>query len=262
MNRIVKNWGPQRVSEIAFKFSEMIQEVQTFGAVANKFLDDSASGVLAEYLKQLQFIQSKKSQGAISWGISQNRPLRTTISKGMYEGGTRRGGLEVFATISTQWEISCLDEKSKKSSPQKHFHLTGLASTSVKFFSMGTDGQEELLSVWQADIGDAASPGCHFHIQVQREDELTPYPRTFPVPRFPHLLASPLAVAEFAIAELFQSEWNFAVSAHSSDLLKWSKIQRDRMEKLLEWQHGLVKNSSGSPWTFLKGQKPNSELFA
>jgi len=122
------------VSEIAFKFSEMIQEVQTFGAVANKFLDESTSGVLAEYLKQLQFIQSKKSKAAISWGISQNRPLRTTISKGKYEGGTRLGGLEVFATISTQWEISCPDEKSKKNSPQKHFHLTGLASRRPSLF--------------------------------------------------------------------------------------------------------------------------------
>jgi hypothetical protein len=261
MNQIVKSWGLESVSDIAFKFSEMIQEVQTFEAVAKKFLDESASDVLAEYLKQLQFIQSTKSNRGFSWGISRHRPLRTAISKGSYEGGTRRGGMNVFATISTQWEISCPNEKSKKIVPQKHFHLTGLSSTSVKFFSIRDKGEEELLSVWQADIGDAVSPGCHFHIQVQREDEQTPYPRTFPVPRFPSLLTSPLAVAEFAISELFQSEWNFTASTHSSDLIKWSKIQRERMEKLLGWQQNLVKNSSGSPWTFLKGQKPDLELF-
>ena len=258
----MKNWGRRSVSEIAFKFSEMIQEVQTFAAVASKFLDPSASGVLAEYLKQLQFIQSTKSQTAFAWAISQNRPLRTATSEGKYEGGARRGGLHVFATISTQWEITCPDERSKKIVPQKHFHLTGMASTSVKFFSTRADGQEELLSVWQADIGDAASPGCHFHIQVQREDEQTPYPRTFPVPRFPSLLTSPLAVAEFAISELFQSEWNLAATAHSSDLIKWSTIQRERMDKLLGWQQKLVRDSSGSPWTSLKGQKPDRELFA
>lgn len=261
MNPTGKNWELRPVSEIAFTFGEMIQEVQTFGAVASRFLDPSAPGVLAEYLKQLQFIQSAKSQKALSWAISQKRPLRTATSDGKYEGGTRQGGLKVFATISTRWEISCPNEQLKKAVPQKQFYLAGMASTSVKFFSVAADGQEELLSVWQADIGDAASPGCHFHIQVQREDDQIPYPRTFPVPRFPSFFTSPLAVAEFAISELFQSEWNVAAVAHSSDLIKWSKIQRERMDKLLRWQQKLVSNSSGSPWTHLKGQKPNRELF-
>jgi hypothetical protein len=72
---------------------------------------------------------------------------------------------------------------------------------------------------------------------------------------------SPLAVAEFAISELFQSEWNFTATTHSSDLIKWSKIQRERLEKLLGWQQDIVKNSSGSPLTVLKGQKPDRGLF-
>jgi hypothetical protein len=251
------------VSDLAFTFSEMLQEIQTFEAVAKNFLDDSAIGVLGQYRRQLQFIQGRKSQAAIPWIISQARPLKTAISRGGYESGQRQGGLEVYATISTQWEVVCPNEGGKKIVPQKTFHLTGLASTSVKFFSVtDEDEDDELLCVWQSDIGDSDSPGCHFHIQVQREDDQTPYPKTFPVPRFPSLLTSALSVAEFAISELFQTQWKAAANAHSSDLKKWSNIQKERMEKLLGWQQDILKNSSGSPWTFLKGQKPDCKIFA
>lgn len=236
----------------------MIREIQTFEAVARGFLDESAPGVLANYSRQLQFIEREKPQGVSHWIISKDRPLKTAVSRGHYD---RHGQLDVFATISTKWEIRCPAEKSKKKLPQKIFHLTGLASTTVKVFSKRDDDTEELLTAWQSDIGDADSPGCHFHIQVQHEDEQPPYPKTFPVPRFPSLLTSPLAAAEFVISELFQSEWIKSARPTSSDHIKWSAIQQNRMRNLLEWQRDIVADSIWSPWTFLKRAKPHSDIF-
>jgi hypothetical protein len=247
------------LSELAFSFSEMIREVKTFQIVAKQFLDDTATEVLGEYVRQLEIIQSKKIRNLQPWTIRADRPLRTIISKGLYD---RDGGRRVIAEIASQWEIYCPDEGKAKSVQQRHFHLKGLASTSVKFIERDDDEQETVLSLWQADVGDGQSPGCHFHVQVQREDDDIPYPQSFPVPRFPSLLTSALTVAEFAISELFQRHWSRHARVQSDHLSTWSSIQRGRMEKLLTWQQSVVRESQGSPLPYFKEQKPSLQLFA
>lgn len=249
------------MSELTFNFNDMLQEIRTFEGVAGDFLDYDARDVLAEYVRQLEFIRSKKNQAVSLWTIAAARPLRTVASVGQYEAANRKGAKTITATISSSWEIYCPNERTKRTTPQKQFCLCGMASTAVKFWESSNNGAEDLVSVWQADLGDLQSPGCHFHIQVQREEEELPYPRGFPVPRFPSLLTSPLAAAEFAISELFQTDWSQHTNKPSAQLLTWSRIQRDRIRKLLAWQQSLLSEAKGSPIPFLKDHKPAKELF-
>ena len=250
------------MSKLAFDFATMQREVRTFKSVANRFLDDGASGILDQYVRQLELIQSHKAQNK-KWIIAADRPLTTRLSEGQYEPGQRKGGRNVLATISSVWNISCPAE-GKKAAAQKHFHLEGIASTTVRIYAMDAD-ERVLLGAWQGDVGDATSPGCHFHIQVQQDDDSLPYPNNFPVPRFPSLLTSPLAVAEYVIAELFQTEWNKHVGGAnesiSDNLRTWSSIQQGRLAALLTWQKQMVCDARSSPWTYLKSRKPEPNLF-
>ena len=168
-----------------------------------------------------------------------------------------------MATISSIWNISCPPE-GKKAAIQKHFHLEGIASTTVRIYAV-IDEERVLLGAWQGDVGDATSPGCHFHIQVQQDDNSLPFPNDFPVPRFPSLLTSPLAIAEYVIAELFQTEWDKHVGglneSVNDNLRTWSKIQQERLSALLTWQKEMVCGTRSSPWTYLKSRKPEINLF-
>jgi hypothetical protein len=60
---------------------------------------------------------------------------------------------------------------------------------------------------------------------------------------------------------LFQTEWSQHVSSKTPNLLTWSSIQRERLEKLLSWQKQMINDAPTSPWTYLKLQKPDPELF-
>jgi hypothetical protein len=123
------------------------------------------------------------------------------------------------------------------------------------------NGGDYLLSRWQVDIGDENSPGCHFHIQVQQDSNEHPFSNKFPVPRFPSMLVTPLAVAEFVVSELFQVEWPKHISKPSPALQTWTGLQKGRMKNLLNWQQATFESATTSPWTFYKGVKPEPRLF-
>lgn len=124
----------------------------------------------------------------------------------------------------------------------------------------GSRGEE--LAMWRIEIGDDASPGCHFHVQIRGEDEEGPFPKRLSVPRLPTCLASPMAALEFLLAELFQEAWLRHVSAETDALRQWRAIQRDRLEKLFAWQTQTVSRvNQTSPWSTLKLAKPPADLF-
>ena len=253
-----KSWCQGQMSRLLFSIPTLIREARSFGTVASEFLDSSAVQIIRDYISQLENMQF--SPGNHTLVIRADRPLTTSLSAGGYEVSARQGGRSVFATTSSVWDVSCDRAGAKRSRPISTIQLEGRASTVIQIFEQ-TVGGKQVLSTWQADLGDAASPGCHFHVQVQRSDEQLPYPSDFPVPRFPSLLTTPFSVAEFVIAELFQDEWQKNVARPSADLNTWSNIQKFRLERLLDWQCGLVKTANTSPWSFLKAHKPEAGLF-
>jgi hypothetical protein len=248
------------MSDIAFDFDDVSREIGAFAGISEQFIDPGCSYVLPQLREQLRFIRSKKSGAPSIWGIPRGSPLRTIVSKGAYEQAPRRGNLHVYAEIASTWQISCPDEKTKKASLQRHFLLTGNASTRVEIFKLH-DLEKTSIAVFHVDTGDRHSPGCHFHVQVLQEEHHQMFPKALSVPRFPSMLVTPCTVIEFVLAELFQSEWRKQASRTSNDMATWRDVQVPRFERFLNWQTRVLKQSTTSPWTHFKSTKPDFNLF-
>jgi hypothetical protein len=180
------------------------------------------------------------------------------VSPGSYERKSQ-GHHTLFASITAIWGIKLIDPKKKKVAVTD-FELVGLASTRIALVEGKPDQPGKTLAVWKMEIGDAASPGCHFHVQVDGDGGAY-YPSTLCVPRLPGILASPMAAAEFVLGELFQDEW----PEHSARTLvgadRWEGIQKKRLRKLLNWSLCEVSRAGRSPWMLLKGAKPSPGIF-
>jgi hypothetical protein len=245
---------------IVFDFDDVSREIGAFAGIAKQFIDPVCSNVLPILQKQLRFIRSKKSITPSIWGIPRGSPLRTIVSAGAYEQNPRRGNLHVYAEIACIWEIFCPDEKTKKTSLQRHFELSGKASTRVEIIKLH-DNEKTTIAVFHVDVGDMYSPGCHFHVQVLQERQHEMFPKELSIPRFPSMLITPCTVAEFVLAELFQSQWRQLASRASNDMATWRDVQIPRFERFLNWQIRVLKQSTTSPWTNFKNTKPIYNLF-
>src|SRR5436190_1532122 len=78
------------------------------------------------------------------------------------------------------------------------------------------------IAMWRMEVGDARSPGCHFHVQVLGEAEVAPFPKSLSVPRLPAVHSTPPAVIEFVLGELFQATWDKHVAARSVHVKRWA----------------------------------------
>jgi len=249
------------VSELAFDFTKMLREIDDFSAIAKPFLAERSDVIFTQYRQNLESIRRGKSDSMSPWSLPEDRPLVTRPSVGEYEVQPRCGELTVVAKISSKWEIRCPKEKGAKSVAQRHFNLCGTASTKVKLFSIDDTGTETCIGTWHADLGDAQSPGCHFHVQVLQDDEFIPFPPALSVPRFPAIFCTPLSVVEFVLGEMFQSDWQRRSTTHSPELASWSGIQKTSLGNLLDWQRQTVTDARFSPWSALKEVKPTSGMF-
>jgi hypothetical protein len=246
---------------IVFDFDDVSREIGAFAGISENFIDPGSGHVLRDLQTHLRFIRNSKMRAPTRWGIRRDSPLRTRVSLGAYEQSPRRGKLHVYAEIASLWEIFCPDEKTKKNAVQRRFELSGKASTRVEIIKLH-DNDRSTIAVFQMDIGDMQSPGCHFHVQVLQEAHHEMFPKDLPVPRFPSFLLTPCTVAEFVLAELFQSEWRQQASRPSNDMATWRGVQIPRFERFLNWQMGVLKQSTTSPWTHFKNTKPIYDLFA
>ena len=162
----------------------------------------------------------------------------------------------VYGTLSFEWGISHPDESRRK---QLSFDLTGVATTGIRI--LGT--QDETIAHWQFEIGDAVSPGCHFHASVNQRGEDGLFPNWLKIPRLPGLLLSPFDGLEFLLGELFPHRWPQRVSISSAERNGWAKSQSNRMLKILQWQQDMVKKASlGTPWISLKKAKPRVDIIS
>lgn len=234
-----------------FSFQDFDEEIGAISKIASPFLSPNSFFVLPQLRESLAQIRTARGGQQIPWEIPQRQPLVTRTSSGDYEPDSQ-GGYLVYATISSIWEIEPLGNHNQASRQNRKFALTGKASTRVSLFEGDYPETVRELAMWRMEIGDDKSPGCHFHVQVL--DNLS-------VPRFPGLLMTPMSVIEFVLAELFQDEWKMHVARSTPEMQIWQPIQRKWIGNLLHWQHDKVMNLGGSPWTSLKGVKPESNLF-
>jgi hypothetical protein len=161
----------------------------------------------------------------------------------------------VFGRVSGTWEIHLPNERKKKSSQSREFILLGLASTEIGIWQ-NRDGDVEEIARWTIEIGDAVSPGCHFHTQITLDDTDRMFPAALSVPRLPGLLHTPMDALEYLLGELFQDEWYKNATRSTNEVNAWASCQKKRMINLLRWQTDRLNKTAGSPWTMLKRQKP------
>jgi hypothetical protein len=245
-----------------FSFAEMNIEIESMKKLASRFLDEKTSQwILPAWQKDLKSYQKSGTGKAHEWAIQQAAPFTTKFSDGKYEPDGK-GGHIIFGELSAVWEIQVVElERKKKAELPPLFSLVGNASTKVRICKFNDTGVPIELARWRFEVGDARSPGCHFHVQVLGGEADTVFPKSLPVPRLPGLMVTPMDGLEFLLGEIFQEEWRREVSKSSTAITSWAGGQRKRLTKLLEWQKEHLERSNGSPWTWLKGQKPQADLL-
>ncbi len=243
---------------ILFPINDMLDEVRSAEALASPFLDNPQS-FFHEVRTQLVGIRDHYREELISWEVPLEHCLRTRVSKGEHEKGSK--GRWVVGHLAFKWQVRRVHPK-KPRLPAKFLELIGIASTVVRIIHVDDEGAlGEEIAMWRTEVGDAASPGCHFHVQIRGESEELPFPKNLSVPRLPTCLTSPMASLEFMLGELFQDAWDKHISAQSNERNTWRSIQRSRMEKLFAWHVKRIRGSDASPWMALKAAKPDPDIF-
>ena len=246
------------MSGLIFPFKWLIDECEAIKAYATDFLDKTSIGALAEAKSALENIQIAKNTDLKRWQIPAARPLRTIWSDRESQPDSKSKH-KVRAEFSFVWQIRKLDEGKWKNS--KYFLLDGLAST-VTTLVAENDGEKPVIARWTTEVGDAASPGTHFHFQVNRPDsEDLPFPKSLDIPRLPAPLMSPFLVIDLALGEIFQDRWKKHSLTENKDSKWWRGIHQDRVLRFLDWQTKCVKNFAGSTWMALTLAKPPRELL-
>ena len=246
---------------LLFRFKDLEEEVTALASLADGFIESVSKQALQRYRTELENIRTQPSEAVCRWQISADAPLRTKLSEGAYEANGRRGNLHVRGELSTVWEVKHPLKKGTKRHASGDCLLVGNASTVLRIMQEREDGSEHEIAMWRTEVGDAVSPGCHFHVQVlgRKEDPL--FPHALSIPRLPALAITPMDAFEFLLGELFQDEWKAESAKESFQLSRWRSIQRKRLVKLFDWQREIVAEGTQSPWASLKGSKPPGSLF-
>ena len=249
------------VAPLEFGFQDMANEVDALDRLVGDFCAPQSTDVLRQLRGTLESIRDSPSDREWRWGIPESNPFVTAVSYGSYQPGSQ-GQHNVFAEITSTWTIRRLRPPRRRGARAGRFALTGKASTRVRLRKVGANAQPSgELAMWRAEVADAVSPGCHFHVQVLGEADNGQFPHSLDVPRLPALITTPPGVIEYVLSELFQEDWAHHLASRGADLNRWVPIQRQRLGALLRWQYGLVVASSESPWLRLKREKPDADLF-
>lgn len=245
---------------LLFEVSDLEKEIQSFPRIAAKYLAPGTEGVIQQMGNDLTNAM-KYSRPGVAWKVANTNPIRTRASVREYMPDSH-GELTIFAEITFIWVIDP-DRSKGNSRAAARFRLTGNASTVIRIM-LGEphDASNAVeIAMWRMEIGDAAAPGTHFHVQVLGHDADPPFPKSLDIPRLPGLIVSPLACVEFAISELFQDSWKKDSVKATSDMNRWRGVQTKRTLRQLDWHKEQVASASGSPWTAIKMAKPHEDLF-
>ena len=261
-------------SGIEFGYQNIVNEIQYMRAITKDFLSPECDGVLQQCQSDLESIRSSSAERIQYWGIKDYLPLKTVDSNGEYRNTSKGTGRSVFATLSFRWGI-----RNPSSRNSRTFCLVDEATTSIQVFDSKS---QELVALWQTEIGDATSPGCHFHSSMTERNyksianfdntsessgnafenqSAILFPEWLKVPRMPSVLVTPMDGLELLLGELFQVRWSQSISQDSHNLSSWAKCQGDRLKRLLKWKLDEVGKADTTPWMALKRAKPDRDIF-
>lgn len=240
----------------------MEKEIENFRELAKRFLSvESYDRIIPTWKQELINLKNDRGASSFNWSIPINTPIKTIISKGQYEPGTRRGRLNVFGTICGTWDISVERRDAKTKAPFQAFILKGIASTKVQIWTQEDNPPHKEIARWTLETGDANSPGCHFHTQIDLDPEDNKFPKDLSVPRLPAYLHTPMDALDFLLGELFQDDWFRHISQRRDAGNVWNGCQKARLVKMLEWHSQQFKCAGGAPWATFKRRKPTVDLL-
>lgn len=253
--------------QLEFSYAAMEQEISAFSKFAKPYLERDSVLIVQRMIDDLKSA-STIGNAATKWEVSQNRPIRTIVSKGEYMPEAK-GEHHVRAELSFVWGIENVmpsgPAKKKKLRHPSEFRLTGLASSVVSVFRV-EDEENEPIAKWQFDLGAPDSPGCFFHVQILGDhdiDKLSVFPKSLDIPRLPSLLFTPMDALEFALGELFQDRWMERSRQTTNPAFGiWRKHQGQRLSRLFTWKQNILKEATALPWSSIKNEKPPSDLFS
>jgi hypothetical protein len=239
---------------LRFSFESLDEEIAAFAAVASEFLAPGAIKFLSGLREQLRGIQGAPTNNVRRWGISEATPISTIYSTESHN--PRDYGL--MARVCSVWEVTVPSNAPKIKNQPRYFELTGTASTRISFWKC----VPALLEVarWTFEIADHNGPGCCIHSQVKGDDGSQFFPPTLSIPRLPGMLVTPVDALDYALGELFQDEWAQTIGKGTNQITAWSRFQRDRVKRILDWQRQELQ-SPGPAWSRLKRAKPKGDLF-
>lgn len=269
---------------LEFSYQQLLANLQDISAIARSFITPNSLKVLSQCASDLQNIRNSTANKVHYWTIRQNWPVQTLESSGEYRASEKGTGRSVFAEFSFRWGV----KNSAANGNSRTFVLVDEATTSIRVIDTHTTS---VVALWQMEVGDATSPGCHFHASMTERNYktgepaatgtlLTPagdigseanctgdgsgdslFPEWLKVPRLPSIIVTPFDALEFLLCELFQNGWPQAVSESNHNVQSWSRSQNDRLSKLLRWKLDVLRNSTSGPWPALKRAKPDARLF-
>lgn len=241
-------------ASLLFDFSEIIAELASAEALSEPFTSEEAATAIKTARVTLESIRSDNTDRVRQWLCGANAPFRTKATSA-YDSTSSH---PIYGEVSSIWEIRRVRPRGPKSALATHFAIEGIASTEVRLFRVANE--PELLAFWKIEVATMNAPGVHFHMQIKNASDAPPFPQWLSVPRYPTLFVTPMDAIEFCIGEIFGNTWLSHITRQTSEMLRWRKIHRERLERLLRWQLSVV-DGMPSPWAALKAAKPAATLF-
>ncbi|ACY16545.1 hypothetical protein [Haliangium ochraceum] len=249
-----------REGPLQFEYKTALEELTILPEMAKDYLDGSAPGAFTALRNELEKVRRRPAGCRLRWETQEHMRISTKPSRD-YQAGHQSSGT-VRGVLEFTWEIENVEERGKKKGvAHKRFQLVGLASTRIYLY--GDD--DKLVARWNFDVGDAASPGCHFHVQLAESKEALAASSAgqtqslysaVDVPRWPSVIFTPSDAVDFVLGELFQEGWRKEADRYARNQPRWATLQKKRLTEVLSWMHRRVEKSDGAAWLSLKAAKP------
>lgn len=236
-----------QVEGLRFSTADLIAETDCIRMMGSQFIESRSQWALSQYKERISAVASAKPNATRRVELDQVQTRCADIR-----------GRSVYARIRGNWELTPLSERSKKTSKSRQIAFSGIASTRIELFRVGS---EERAAMWRIEIGNDRSPGCYFHVQVLGDSDDGPFPKTIEIPRLPSFFVTPMSAIDYTLGELFGREWALEAATNGNYGSQWCKLQRRFLRSQIKWYDEIIRQSEGPAWMSIKTAIPRPDLF-
>ena len=255
MNEQSKHSTDSRVpGRLILSYADVQRELETFKPVARHYLDDkSVTNLYEGWLRRI--LDSADVRTGDTCKVKTTSSLRTRPNDGLHQ---RSSGIILLGELDFTWDVVPFRDKARKAAA-KQFGLDN-SSMRLKLLRVGENDDRELVAQWTFDIGNAESPGCHFHAKHENIHAST---SNIDIPRLPTLVTMPTDAMAFIFGELWQKQWaDELLSGLQTSADRWRPWPQRRLCAVLSSLTKCVADGNRLvPWAVLKAFKPRPDLL-